>query len=69
LRWNRSGNSQGTIFIPEASAFLDHDYIILDTTTKTTIDTTYHNATGATFFRVRAKKNDITSEASNVVVV
>ncbi|MBM2815758.1 MAG: hypothetical protein HW421_2520, partial [Ignavibacteria bacterium] len=22
LRWNRSGNSQGTIFIPEASAFL-----------------------------------------------
>lgn len=69
LKWNRNGNSQTTIFMLEASAFTDKDFVIVDSTTKTTIDTTFRIPSGATFFRVKAKKNDQTSDPSNVVAV
>jgi len=69
LSWNRSGKSQGTIFIIESSTAPDKMFTMIDSTTKTTLDTNFRNPTGPTFFRVRAKKNDQTSDPSNVVVV
>ncbi|MCX6154874.1 MAG: hypothetical protein NT007_12020 [Candidatus Kapabacteria bacterium] len=69
LKWNRNGNSQGTIFVVEASGVPDHAFMIIDSTTKTTLETPYRNPTGSTFFRVRAKKNDQTSDPSNVIVI
>ena len=69
LKWNRNGNAQGVIFVLEASAFIDKDFVMIDSTTKTTIDTTFRNVVGSTFFRVKAKKNEQTSDPSNVVAV
>lgn len=69
LKWGRGGNSQGTIFVVEASEKPDINFIIIDSTTKTTLDTSFNASAVATYFRVRAKKNDQTSDPSNVVMV
>jgi len=69
LKWDRNGNSQGTIFAIEASDKPDINFIMIDSTTKTTLDTTYNTPSATTYFRVKAKKNDQTSDPSNVVMV
>jgi hypothetical protein len=42
---------------------------MIDSTTKTTLDTSFSTPSVGTYFRVRAKKNDQTFEPSNVVMV
>ena len=69
LKWGRAGNSQGTIFVVEASEKPDINFIMIDSTTKTTLDTSFHALGAATYFRIRAKKNDQTSDPSNVVMI
>jgi hypothetical protein len=69
VKWNRNGNSQGTIFLIETAILPDGPWQILGTTTKTTFDTNHSNPAGPTFFRVKAQKGDLISEAGNVVGV
>lgn len=69
LRWGRGGNSQGTIFVVESSDKPDTNFIMIDSTTKTTIDTSLNTHSATLYFRVKAKKNDQTSDPSNVVMI
>lgn len=65
----RNGKPQGIIFLIDTTAQLIGTWQILGTTTKTTFDTNFSNLTGPTFFRDKALKGDINSNARNVVVV
>jgi len=69
LKWNRNGNPQGVNFLIEASALKDKDYKIIDTTTKSSIETSYRDPSGKTYFQVRAKRGDITTEPSNAILI
>lgn len=69
LKWGRNNNSQGTIFSIEASQKPDTEFIIIDSTTKTTLDTAFNFNGVTTYYRVRSKKNDQTSDPSNVVMI
>jgi len=69
IKWNRNGNSQGTTFLIETAMLPEGPWQILGTSTKVTFDTNYSNPAGPTFFRVKAQKGYLVSEAGNVVAV
>jgi len=69
VKWNRNGNPQGVIFLIETGVQPVGPWQILGTTTKTTFDTNFSNPAGPTFFRVKAQKGDLISDAGNVVAV
>ena len=69
LKWNRNNNPISVIFIIEASGYVDKDFVMIDSTTKVSLQTTYKHSSGATYFRVRAKKGAILTEPSNIIVV
>ena len=69
LKWGRNGNTQGTIFNIEASSKPDADFVMMDSTTKTTLDTAFRFNTGTTYYRIKAKRNDQSSDPSNVAMV
>ena len=69
LKWNRNNNPSSVIFIVEASGFVDKDFIMIDSTNKVSLQTTYRHSSGTTYFRVKAKKGVILTESSNIVVI
>lgn len=69
LKWNRNGNPQGTDFLIETSQNFSTGWQIVSTATKTSYELPLPSSIGQYFFRIKAQKGDLTSEASNVAVV
>ncbi|MCX6154175.1 MAG: hypothetical protein NT007_08445, partial [Candidatus Kapabacteria bacterium] len=69
LSWNRNGNPQGTIFIIEMQDRPGFPWVLIGTTTKTTYDHQGQMPGITKYYRVRAQRNDTTTEPSNEAIV
>ncbi len=68
LKWNRSGNIQGTVFVIEKRTSASGAWAIFDTTTRRTF-VTISNPGQYVAYRVSAQRNGMTSPASTPVVL
>lgn len=69
IKWNRSSNPYGTTFLIELSNNYETGWAIVGTATKVTYELRLINTTGTNFIRIKAQRNGITSEPSNVIIM
>ncbi len=69
ISWDRNGNPQGTIFIVESQEKLGDNWVLIGTTNKTSFEHLHQQPGKSKYYRVRAQRNDVTSEPSNETVV
>lgn len=69
LKWSRNGNRQGTTFIIEVRIGDSNNWIIIDAVTNTKYDHKNQTPGVRIQYRVRAKRGDIESIASNIAIV
>jgi len=69
LKWNRNGNRYGTTFIIEAKIGDSNTWVIIDAITVTKYEHKNQTPGVKVQYRVRAKRGDLESTASNVAVV
>jgi hypothetical protein len=69
LKWSRNGNRQGTTFIIEAKIGDSNNWIIIDAVTNTKYDHKNQTPGVKVQYRIRAKRGDFETTASNMAVV
>jgi len=69
LQWNRNGNPFGTTFIMEYQENVSLPWLFAGTTTKATFEHSGQIPGKMLFYRVKAQRNELLSEPSNVAVV
>ncbi len=69
LKWKRNGNPQGTLFFIEAKIGNSDAWTIVDTVTVSKYDHTDQTPGVKVQYRIRAKRGNAESTASNVAVV
>jgi hypothetical protein len=69
LKWNRSGNRQGTTFIIEAKIGDSNVWTMIDAVTNSTYKHKNQTPGVKVQYRVRAKRGDFESGYTNVAVV
>lgn len=69
ITWDRNTNPQGTIFIIEAQEKPGDPWLQIGTTSKSYFEHLYQLPGKTKYYRVRAQRNDTTSEPSNETVV
>jgi len=69
LKWNRSGNRQGTTFIIEAKIGDSDSWVMIDAVTGSTYKHKNQTPGVKIQYRVRAKRGEIVSGVSNTAVV
>ncbi len=69
IKWSRSNNPDRTTYLIELSNNYGSGWAIVGTSTKLTYELRLINAIGANFIRVRAQRNNITSDPSNVIIM
>jgi len=69
LSWSRNSNPQGTVFIIESLEKPSIHWILVGTTTKSTFDHTSQTPGKTQYYRILAKRTDVTSQPSNEAVV
>jgi hypothetical protein len=69
LKWNKSGNRQGTTFIIEAKFGDSNDWVMIDAVTRSNYKHTNQTPGVKIQYRVKAKRGDSVSGFSNIAIV
>lgn len=69
LKWNRSTNSQGTMFVIESSLTGTGGWDLVDVVTKTSYEHKDQTPGQRQFYRIKSKRANVTSAATPAVVV
>jgi hypothetical protein len=69
LQWNRNNNPYGIVFVVEYQLNVTESWQFAGTTTKSTFEHIGQVPGRMLFYRVKAQKNELVSEPSNVAVV
>jgi hypothetical protein len=69
LKWKRSGNRQGTVFIIEAKIGDSNDWVMIDAVTNSTYKHKNQTPGVKAQYRIKAKRGDLESGFSNTAVV